>query len=100
MECHTPPLGVVQRDWSRPGAGGVPFEGPWGFAVASNITPDKEHGIGACTDDQILGAITRGVSADGRRLALPMGARAGILSRIAEHDLRDLIAYLRSLPPQ
>jgi hypothetical protein len=68
--------------------------------VASNITPDKEHGIGAWTDDQIIGAITRGVSADGRRLAPPMSNRAGIYSHITEGDLRDLIAYLRSLPPQ
>jgi mono/diheme cytochrome c family protein len=100
MECHTPPLGIVQRDWSRPGAGGTPFEGPFGFVVASNITPDKEHGIGTWTDDQIVGAITRGVSADGRRLAPPMSNRAGIYSRITERDLSDLIAYLRSLPRQ
>jgi mono/diheme cytochrome c family protein len=100
MECHTPPLGIVRRDWSRPGAGGTPFEGPFGFVVASNITPDKEHGIGAWTDDQIVGAITRGVSADGRRLAPPMSNRAGIYSRITERDLSDVIAYLRSLPRQ
>ena len=101
MECHTPALTAVQRDWSRMGAGGTPFEGPWGIVIAPNITPDKEHGgIGDWTDDQIRGALTQGVAADGRRLLPPMGARAPIYSRIVESDMRDLIAYLRSLPAQ
>jgi mono/diheme cytochrome c family protein len=100
MECHTPPIGVVQRDWSRMGAGGTPFEGPWGIVIAPNITSDKDHGIGGWTDDQILGAITRGIAADGRHLLPPMGARAAIYSHITDSDLRDLIAYLRSLPPR
>ena len=69
--------------------------------IAPNITPDKEHGgIGDWTDDQIRGALTLGVAADGRHLLPPMGARAPIYSRIAEGDMRDLIAYLRSLPSQ
>jgi mono/diheme cytochrome c family protein len=100
IDCHTPPLAGDRRDWSRTGAAGVPFEGPWGVAVAANITPDPEHGIGRWTDAQIIAAITQGVSADGRRLAPPMGGRAPVYARMAERDLRDLIAYLRSLPPQ
>jgi mono/diheme cytochrome c family protein len=100
VECHTPPLDGLQRDWSRIGAGGMPFEGPWGIVVARNITPNKEQGIGDWTDAQIIAALTRGVSTYGRRLAPPMGARAPIYSRIADHDMRDLIAYLRSLPSQ
>ena len=101
MECHTPVLTVVQRDWTRTGAGGMPFEGPWGIVVAPNITPDKDHGgIGTWTDQQIRDALTKGVAADGRKLLPPMGARAPIYTRITEGDMRDLIAYLRSLPEQ
>ena len=101
MECHTPVLSLVQRDWPRTGAGGMPFQGTWGLVVAPNITPDTEHGgIGDWTDDQIRGALTKGIAADGRRLLPPMGARAPIYSRITESDMRDLIAYLRSLPAQ
>ena len=101
MDCHTPVLTALQRDWTRMGAGGVPFEGPWGFATAPNITPDKDHGgIGDWTDDQILGAIRQAVASDGRRLLPPMAARAAVYSRITDQDLRDLIAYLRSLPAQ
>lgn len=46
MDCHTPPLPGEHRDWSRMGAGGAPFAGPWGVAVARNITPSERHGIG------------------------------------------------------
>ncbi|HUB43473.1 MAG TPA: cytochrome c [Acetobacteraceae bacterium] len=100
MECHTPVRSPVKRDWSRMGAGGMPFEGPWGIVVAPDITPDKKHGIGAWTDDQIRDALTRGMTPDGRHLLPPMGARAPIYSGITESDMRDLIAYLRSLPAQ
>ena len=72
-----------------------------GHLVAPNITPDKDHGgIGTWTDQQIRDALTKGVAADGRKLLPPMGARAPIYSRITEGDMRDLIAYLRSLPEQ
>jgi cytochrome c553 len=100
MDCHTPVLSLVQRDWSRMGAGGMPFTGPWGIAVASNITPDKHGGIGDWTDDQIRDALTRGIAPDGRHLLPPMGGRAPTYSRITAGDMRDLIAYLRSLPAQ
>jgi len=98
MDCHTPPLPGEHRDWSRMGAGGVPFEGPWGVAVARNITPSEQHGIGSWTDEQIIVAVTKGISADGRRLVPPMGGRAPIWAKLTQGDLHDLVAYLRSLP--
>ena len=100
MDCHTPPLPGERRDWSRIGAGGVPFEGPWGAAVARNITSRKEYGIGDLTDEQIIRALTQGISADGHRLAPPMSVRASIWAQLTERDQHDLVAYLRSLPPQ
>ena len=32
-----------------PWAGGLPFETPFGTIYSTNISPDKEHGIGAWT---------------------------------------------------
>jgi Cytochrome c len=78
----------------------VIFEGPWGVVLTANITSDKEHGIGNWTDQQIIRAITQGVSANGRELAPPMRAQAPTLSQLTQQDLQDLIAYMRSLPPQ
>jgi mono/diheme cytochrome c family protein len=99
IECHTPMAEgrPGQRDWAaRTGAGGQSFDGPWGTSVAANITPSRTRGIGGWTDAQIIRAVTQGVSADGRRLFPPMGF--AYYARMNERDLRDLVAYLRSLP--
>jgi mono/diheme cytochrome c family protein len=100
MDCHTPPLPGERRDWSRIGAGGVPFEVPGGVAVSRNITSSKEYGIKDWTDEQIIRVLTQGISADGRRLAPPMSGRASIWAQLTERDKHDLVAYLRSLPPE
>jgi mono/diheme cytochrome c family protein len=100
MDCHSGQQSEGRRDPARSGATGLVLEGPWGVVVARNISSHPDLGIGRWTDDQIIGAITRGVSADGRRLAAPMGGRAPVWARIAPSDLGDVVAYLRSLPPQ
>jgi mono/diheme cytochrome c family protein len=97
MECHTPMLPDGRHDLARLGAGGMEFRGPWGVSVARNLTPHAS-GLGGWTDAQIIRAITEGVSADGRRLAPPMAFAA--YRHMAPSDLADLVAYLRSLPPQ
>jgi mono/diheme cytochrome c family protein len=87
--CHTLPKG--------PGfAGGLPFEAQFGTVYSTNITPDKETGIGNWTADQFYRAIHDGVAADGTHLypALPYV----YFSRITRRDTDDLFAYLRSLP--
>ncbi len=100
MDCHSAQLSEGRADPNGRGAAGLVLEGPWGAVQARNISSHPEHGIGRWTDEQILGAITRGVSADGRRLAPPMGGRSPVWARMAPEDLRALVAYLRSLPPQ
>lgn len=100
LYCHTPPLPGDRRDWSRKGAGGQLLHGPWGVVVGRNITSSKEFGIGDWTDEEIIGAVTRSISRDGRQLAGPMSSRAPGWARLTDHDLHDLIAFLRSLPPQ
>jgi mono/diheme cytochrome c family protein len=100
MDCHSAQLSEGRRDPAGHGATGIVLEGPFGAVVARNISSHPEHGIGRWTDEQVLRAITGGVSADGRRLAPPMGGRAPIWSRLSERDQRDIVAYIRSLPPQ
>lgn len=97
MECHTP-MGPRGRDWSRLGKGGQAFEGPWGVSVARNITSSREHGLGAWTDAEIERAIRTGVSRDGRKLYPPMGY--GYYEKVSADDMKALIAFLRSIPPQ
>ncbi len=88
--CHTPEKGPT-------GAGGVAIETPFGTFYSTNITPDEETGIGAWSDLEIARAIRAGVLRGGSIEApvMPYPAYAGM----ADDDLRDLIAYLRSLPP-
>lgn len=96
IECHTPMLPNGQNDFTRTGAGGMEFRGPWGVSVARNLTPHA-NGLGGWSDAEIARAIREGVSQSGRQLAPPMAFWA--YRNMTEADMRDLIAYLRSLPP-
>ncbi len=100
MDCHSAQLSEGRTDPNGRGARGLVLEGPWGAVQAANISSHPTEGIGRWSDEQILGAITRGVSADGRRLAPPMSGRAPVWARMDPADLRAIVAYLRSLPPQ
>jgi mono/diheme cytochrome c family protein len=96
VECHTPMVNG-HSDFSRTGAGGMQFPGPWGVSVALNITPHA-HGLGGWTDAEIIRAVTEGISRDGRRLKPPMAFAA--YAGMTDQEKTDLVAYLRSLPPQ
>jgi mono/diheme cytochrome c family protein len=100
MDCHSAQLSEGRADANGRGARGLVLEGPWGAVQAANISSHPTEGIGRWSDEQILSAITRGVSADGRRLAPPMSGRAPVWARMDPADLQAIIAYLRSLPPQ
>src|SRR2546425_614348 len=88
--CHTVPKGT-------PDVGGRAFPIPLGTVYATNITPDRETGVGSWSDKEILNAMTRGIRPNGERLlpVMPYEAYSGM----AEEDLTALIAYLRTLKP-
>jgi mono/diheme cytochrome c family protein len=88
--CHTGPDGPI-------GAGGGKVPTPFGTFYGTNITSDAETGIGAWTDAQIIAAIRDGWRPDGaaESPAMPYYRYAGM----ADADLADLIAYLRTLAP-
>lgn len=95
MECHTP-VGPKGRDFSRTGAGGFEFKGPWGVSLSRNITSSKTKGLGGWTDDEIKRAITQGVSHDGSKLKPPMGF--AFYAKMTPADLDALVGYLRTVP--
>jgi mono/diheme cytochrome c family protein len=88
--CHTSLEGPI-------GAGGGKVPTPFGIFYGTNITPDTDTGIGAWTDAEIVAAIRDGWLPDGRAEspAMPYYRYAGM----ADQDVADLIAFLRSLPP-
>ncbi len=98
-DCHTPGSLLGKPDFSRRlGGSDVGFAIPGlGVFVGSNLTPDKETGLGNWTDDQIVSAITAGIRPDGRGLAPIMPWPA--FSHLSSEDAHAIVAYLRSLPP-
>lgn len=93
--CHTPngPQGKVAE---KNLAGGFMEENPAFRAVAANITPDRETGIGAWTDAEIARAIREGISRDGRVMGPPMPFE--LYRKLSDADTAAIIAYLRSVP--
>jgi len=88
--CHTVPKGPVN-------AGGRRYDGPFGTVYSSNITPDKETGIGTWTDEQIVTATRLGRRPNGERL-IPVHPYTTFNGMAAE-DLKALVAFVRSVPP-
>lgn len=64
----------------------------WGTVVAPNLTRNKSSGLGGISDGAIGRAIRTGVRHDGMFL-LPLMPR---FSRMADADLADVVAFLRS----
>ncbi|MBV8187919.1 MAG: cytochrome c [Alphaproteobacteria bacterium] len=97
-DCHTPGYFLGKPDFTRSlGGSEVGFELPeLGVFYGPNLTPDKETGLGAWTDEQIATAITTGVVPSGRELAPIMPWRA--FGNLTKQDAAAIVAYLRSLP--
>jgi len=90
MVCHTAEGGV-------PNAGGLALETPFGKIYTTNITPDKETGIGAWSYAAFERAMREGIHRDGRHLypAFPYTAFA----KISDADMQSLYAYLMTQEP-
>ncbi|MBM6604971.1 cytochrome c [Enterobacteriaceae bacterium RIT814] len=84
MACHTV---KGKPDY----AGGLAIESDLGTIYSTNITPDKEHGIGNYTEEQFANAVRKGVLPDGTRLypAMPYPDYA----KITDEDIHALYAY-------
>lgn len=94
--CHVPPdsSGI---DTALP-AGGMPLKSVVATFYPPNITPDKETGIGAWSDQDFLRAMREGVSPGNRHYfpAFPYTS----FRNMTIADLLDLKAYLFTLAPQ
>ncbi|WP_068874691.1 MULTISPECIES: cytochrome c [unclassified Phenylobacterium] len=91
--CHMTP---DQEDRFQLG-GGRRLESPFGAFLAPNISPDRKTGIGDWSELSFVSAMKRGVGRKGEHLypAFPYAA----YSRMTTKDVRDLFAYLKTLPP-
>ena len=89
MVCHTAPGGAEY-------AGGLAFPLPFGSLYSTNITADKDTGVGNYSDHDFLDAMQRGVRKDGARLypAMPYTS----YTFMTDADVLAIKAYLFSLP--
>jgi mono/diheme cytochrome c family protein len=78
-------------------AGGRALKTPFGTFYGPNITPHPDAGIGRWTEADFVRAMRQGVRPDGANYfpAFPYPS----YTKISDADLKDLWAYLRTLPP-
>ena len=92
ISCHTD-----VKNGGPPLAGGRPLKTPFGTFYSPNITPDRETGIGAWSDEDFIRALREGVGPDGSHYfpVFPYPSYA----RMNRADMLDLKAYLFSREP-
>ena len=92
LGCHT-----EDKENAQPYAGGRALKTPFGTFFGPNITPHPQAGIGRWSEQDFIRALREGRRPDGAHYfpAFPYPS----FTRINDTDLRDLWAYLRSLPP-
>jgi mono/diheme cytochrome c family protein len=94
--CHSPkgpPNVVAGKEFT----GGPPFDLPPFTVTPSNITQDKETGIGSWSDADIKKLLRTGVRPNGVPIASVMPV--GFYGVITDRDMDAIIAYLRTIKP-
>jgi len=94
--CHSPkgPTGDI------PGklfSGGLSWDEPPFKVTASNITQDKDTGIGGWTDAQIKTLMRTGILPNGVHIAMIMPT--GFYHIMTDRDLNAVVAYLHTIKP-
>ncbi len=86
--CHT-------ADPAKPFAGGKRIETPFGGVYSPNLTPDRDTGIGAWSDEEFFRALHYGVAPDGSRYypAFPYP----YFTKLTRNDILSIRAYLATL---
>ena len=92
--CHATPK---QKDELRLG-GGLALATPFGSFKVPNISSDPNHGLGGWSEEAFVNAMLRGIGRKGEHLypAFPYTS----YQRMALDDVRDLFAFLRTLPAE
>src|SRR5579871_483294 len=90
IACHT------RGASGEPYAGGVAFKLPFGTLYSTNITPDRDTGIGGWSDDEFVRAVREGIAPGGRHLypAFPYTS----YTALSRDDVLAIKQYLFSLP--
>jgi cytochrome c553 len=117
-DCHSPKVSGMTPDMTRslsgrPATTPLPsptkdeihasldltaWTGPWGFSVASNLTPDPATGIGTRYNEaSFITAMRTGKKPNGTQMQPPMPQE--VYQNMTDDDLRAIWAYLRTVKP-
>ena len=88
--CHTDP------HQGKPFAGGYALETPFGKLLASNITSDKNTGIGGWTEAEFTRAVREGKGREGENLYPAMPYNDYV--KVTDTDMHDLWTYMQTVP--
>ena len=74
------------------------FAGPWGISYTTNLTPDKNTGLGIWTEDMFLKSMKTGKHmGTSREIQPPMPWPW--FGKATDEDLKAIFAFLQSIPP-
>jgi mono/diheme cytochrome c family protein len=117
-DCHSPKVKEMEPDLTRalsgrPATTALPSEtktevhasldltawtGPWGYSVASNLTPEPTTGIGTRYNEaSFLATMRTGKKPNGTPIMPPMPSV--VYQNMTDDDLRAIFAYLRTIKP-
>jgi mono/diheme cytochrome c family protein len=73
------------------------WSGPWGISFTANLTPDRETGLGAWTEQNFIDTMRTGRHMGrGRPILPPMPWE--MYGKLTDQDLKAVFAYLRTIP--
>ena len=117
-DCHSPKVQGMTPDLTRalsgrpqttmlPTAAGnevhasldlTAWQGPWGYSVAPNLTPDQATGIGGRYNEaNFITTMRTGKKPNGTQIMPPMPS--DVYQNMTDDDLKAIFAYLRTLKP-
>jgi mono/diheme cytochrome c family protein len=74
------------------------WTGPWGFSVASNLTPEPTTGIGTRYNEaSFIATMRTGKKPNGTPVMPPMPSE--VYQNMTDDDLKAIFAYLRTIKP-
>jgi mono/diheme cytochrome c family protein len=117
-DCHSPKVKGMTPDHSRalsgrPSTTQLPSDtktevhaspdltawtGPWGYSVASNLTPEPTTGIGTRYNEaSFIATMRTGKKPNGTPIMPPMPSE--VYQNMTDDDLKAIFAYLRTIKP-
>jgi mono/diheme cytochrome c family protein len=117
-DCHSPKTQGMTPDLTRalsgrPATTQLPSEttsevhasldltawtGPWGYSVASNLTPDAATGLGTRYNEaSFIATMRTGKKPNGTAILPPMPSE--VYQNMTDDDLKAIFAYLRTVKP-